>query len=708
MGTRSDTHREIPPFFHSNRLSYRDFNRVYFEPWLQRAYADSVAPFYLQPDPDLATNYLTEFAASYRKDTSDGIRLAMGQHLIRMINDPEKHKLYIQPWHAATVKQREEWLLATWQRQQEDAQESDQRFDRFETPELTLNFAKDPYHLDQLLENLAFDPAVQPYRHVPHGRWDRLHDWTTSSTMTMPSRAVRAFTEDAKIARTSYLFQFAFALVNLAAGLPYQQVKPLRPGLSAEARAELEPGALRGPSAKYCSGCAQIEDDEHPLICCAKCLKKAKRQVWYCGSDCQRIHWPLHKLACGLSLREAEAVAASRTSSKPPPTVWQVANLSFLEEHPRGIWGIKVEGANARSSWFKEGDIIVINLPSFIRPYVSSLEALIAIRTRAIKEKDHVDIGILAYFIRLFCEADNPARATWPPGGEPILKLLADLLEIKFSELQQYAQGVGDRVESGKKLEGVDKHVLSALKQMKMQFADLSLPKQSLTPAAFPFLEGLLTVPSSFYVVTIPTSCPDPELHGHLYPFAVLPSTPTYARSLAAARGLALRVVQAGGTDWHDLGLLFLLACAWMKMDRPVPDRPGAEIVQRRMAEAWRTRKAEMRKELEEWLNLPPGAVLLAEVQAKEELFLEGEADAEGWVDELEGGAGDELELFRGIYRHFLEAPNPELEEMGLLGTAEETASSLSGKKKKNRKKKKKGGKKTHVEAEAEASEQTL
>ena len=65
-------------------------------------------------------------------------------------------------------------------------------------------------------------------------------------------------------------------------------------GLGTAAFENSEPSPVRPGNSAKCHACGKLRADlGAPLLKCARCM-----QVSYCGRDCQKAHWPQHKLDC--------------------------------------------------------------------------------------------------------------------------------------------------------------------------------------------------------------------------------------------------------------------------------------------------------------------------------------------------------------------------------------------------------------------------
>ncbi|GAA6030651.1 hypothetical protein JCM8097_006256 [Rhodosporidiobolus ruineniae] len=703
MTIRANTHREPPPLWsQSSAPDYRTYNDLQLEPWLARAYSETVEPFFLAPDAAYV-KHIDEKAAAIRQDSADALRVAVNETLSVINSNPEEHERVLRPWHEATPRQREDWCLSVWQAEQEERAGLEESVGRAEAPELTLSWARDRYALDRLISNLVFDPTVQPYHHVGHAAFDRLNLPPPSSVP--PSRFARFFAEDAKVYRTTYLVHFCMRLLQILINLVSQDDND-SPSVTTVDAKDAAPNKKKDqsksqdkPAPNYCSNCGEDENKDRALTCCGKCFKQVRRRVWYCNADCQRSHWPQHRVSCGKTLRDAEDSAPSALLSSNQPTANQLSHLRWLDAcTPRAIWGVQitttghavwnaeVQPVSTTSAPVRDRMTVLFKLEPFVRPFVPCLHALRALRNRATLGLSEIDVGALAYYIQL------RAQVLDAPHKDPFIPLLSQLLELDEAEVRRDAQVVRERIEGGTgEVDGLDKYVVAALRQLKSGTADLSYPAQNLRPAAYPFLDGLLLHPTAFYFFKVPEWSTIPERRGLLAPLLVFEDTPSYTRMHAILRRIAFSVLTSRGRDRTELGMLALFAAAWLRA-KPAPSAsaaPSAMVGQDDEAAAgaavrrWTT----LADELEKVLGLAGGTVEKAYRWAE---VMAGEREGED-----EGEVSEDRALLQAAYRHFRETPNPLLSEMGLDGGA------TAGQKRRNRKKKKKGGKKTSEETEA-------
>jgi hypothetical protein len=216
LKVRADTHRIGPPsFLYAKRrnpnLTYRQFNTDRFEPWLRKAFATTVKPFFEGP-AHLYLKYQSPFGVSFRTESLEMARGLASIELPRWMKESTFPDLMVK-WHDLSVEEREDYFLLVCERQQRRAETADFLYRRAECPELVISFAEDPSNFQWLMQQLVLDPnAEQQYRIPPSEDWDRLNDATRSSLP--PSGPLRAFTEDGKSGRMLFLNQFVIQLLE--------------------------------------------------------------------------------------------------------------------------------------------------------------------------------------------------------------------------------------------------------------------------------------------------------------------------------------------------------------------------------------------------------------------------------------------------------------------------------------------------------------
>ncbi|GAA6030497.1 hypothetical protein JCM8097_006175 [Rhodosporidiobolus ruineniae] len=681
---RANTHKERPPSWTASPFSYRHFQRLKYQPWLKRSYADTVKPFYLEQDAHYAF-YTTDFSANIRTANIEVLGELVCGDLPRIVVDEEYNNHFFPAWQGASVRTREDWCLTVWERQHRFSEQSKLFFGQVECPELTLEWASDPYNFHILLSALLFDPAKETYRHVPHPQWDRLNNWSTTLA-TPPSRGVRAFTEEGKIMRAVFLAHFAADLVRVVLDKPYIKPSLIQGGarLPSADRAELlENGTMsvlpRG-GAKSCLNCHRRDVS---LTCCSKCKNAADTLIYYCSRECAVSHWPEHRLRCGKRPTAVEAALTDATARGPAPyTLRQQTNLRYLKQFPRVIWGC--ENRSPNGSVANISDPIFFFLPPFVRPFLPTREAVVALRFRAIKHKSPLDIGILAYLILL---ANGLQNLLPPDEHDPVLQLLANVLDIEVAELWRGAREAKERFAGAEKAEGLDELVVGAIKQMGSGTADTSLPNQHLLPSSFLLFDAILNTPDYFFALPFPpdpasTSKPPIPRTGTVH---VDDDTPSCDRVSPLLRQLSLRIFLTAGEDKRALGVVTLCLLSVMGLERdslgardeeenPPGRQTGANLQGEQLT------REEVTAIIEEYLQLESGAVEEAIEVVEKELSRGEEPEGQDEGDEVR----EENELIRVAVEHFRATVR------GRQALDEGEAAKAGAKKKKNKKKKKK------------------
>ncbi|GAA6030567.1 hypothetical protein JCM8097_006212 [Rhodosporidiobolus ruineniae] len=652
--TRLNTHEpNYPPTWAASPLrSFRDFNRLRIS---------------------------TELAVNVREDCARGLGHTVHE-ISRICRDQARLDRFEKSWHGGSVEQREEWCLAIFEEGKTRAERGYQAYFRDECPELTLSWASDSYNFNTLVLATSFNPNEQQYRHVPDEAWSRLNDWS-SALSTPPSRHVRAFTEEGKLTRSYALARFCLSLFRLVLDEPDDFGPLLKPNVKIDpADYEHFDGedlqkflAIADSTAvEYCASCNRTEKGHGvSLTCCDKC-KRVARTVWYCDA--------------------AAAVAAAGKSSK-PPTTEQLGNITWLESYPRAVWGTSFFGWDEGVRQETDKHWVVFELPEFVRPFSRALNALVALRNRALKEHTDLDVGLLAYFVRLTTRVS--ARGTRLYGtADQWFRLLAPMLDVSTNELNRLEQLASERFEGPDGLAGLDDSVVSAFQQLRSGQADTSYPYQNLLVSATPLLDELLRHPTAFFAFTVPNDSAIASRRGETCIMFVRKDMPAFPAAVELLRRIAGKVVLC--PDPHDvsLGWLILLVWGWLGLGGYVLEGDEEDKVQTaREVEAMEVRKQSIVTELAERLELEVAELdLLAYVA---EYGYRGLDDAY----EAEGADLKVLEEVRSVLRHYRTPPCPETESLGWTGFATRPPP----KKKKNKKKKKKGGKKQENEKPEDA-----
>jgi hypothetical protein len=123
---RADTHDfdHDPPCWTEAKaqvpsLTYQQFNEEQYEPWLKKAYADDVKPFFERPAVNFA-KYLGNLSMSFHANLVLSIQKLATQAIPELQRHPSYPSL-LKKWREMSVTEREDVLLQNWERQQEEA-----------------------------------------------------------------------------------------------------------------------------------------------------------------------------------------------------------------------------------------------------------------------------------------------------------------------------------------------------------------------------------------------------------------------------------------------------------------------------------------------------------------------------------------------------------------------------------------------------------
>ncbi|GAA5858219.1 hypothetical protein JCM8547_005695 [Rhodosporidiobolus lusitaniae] len=184
--------------------------------------------------------------------------------------------LATEAWEAGSIKEREDTLLVALEQNHLGS-----RVMRLDLPELTLSWAANPANLHHMLMEQLFDPKDRTltHRHIPHPGWDRLNDASLATTPV--SRAMRAFTEEAKLVRA-----FSMALTTLTLmEVIIDKLADRTDTKYAQARLPFQKRGLSikkdpGGGFRKCFACGRWEQPDQKLLFCESC-RKVDRYVAY-------------------------------------------------------------------------------------------------------------------------------------------------------------------------------------------------------------------------------------------------------------------------------------------------------------------------------------------------------------------------------------------------------------------------------------------
>ncbi|GAA5945384.1 hypothetical protein JCM10213_007597 [Rhodosporidiobolus nylandii] len=547
--------------FTESKLSFREWNKRVYEPWLKAAYDQSIKPYYLQP-----SHIFNKYDGEYARGVKESLKQAD----------------ICQLWRSKTVKEREEAVLLTWERQARRAETGDLSYRRDCTPGLVLKWADDPYNFEDLVRAQLLPPNSDfKYRIVRNKEWERLN---APASSLPPSRGTREFVEEeGYLDRHLFLAQFTTQLIFAMTGMPEEErdmirtgVKPSKEDYEAASQSwktrglPITVGSGATDGVQRCTTCLAPET-EKKLTCCAKC-KAIGRLVWYCGRDCQVKDYKgdkgkqPHKKQCGKPLAETAAPFDPTRQNFASPA--QLRLLEWLRSMPRCVWAVSDAEEDGRGGFHKERTT-VFNLPSFVSRYCTTLSALHAIREKASSEKDDISIGIIATFISLVrtrAEEALEGQRTFKPVQlsedevKEHLDILALYLEFEADEQKsrmERAMLVAEEAVAEKE----EYEVIKALfEQLKTGKADLAYG--SISPSSANHLDHLLADLRSFFTFpALPLKAGKADLPSRLripLPEDIKPFEP----SVAAIRSLAFRAIESSERDSLAVGVLMLFVSA--------------------------------------------------------------------------------------------------------------------------------------------------
>ncbi|GAA6030482.1 hypothetical protein JCM8097_006169 [Rhodosporidiobolus ruineniae] len=514
--TRAHTHlrRDPPAWTESGLSSYRDFN-VRYEAWLASAYGDDVKPFYLGPESSYV-KYTSEIGVSFRRNHAGALATSVSA-ILELVHDPELKRKFFGRWNGASVAQREKWVLEVFERNHRQSEEVGRQFLRNECPELTLeNMATDPSHLETLVYSLLFLPGGgEPYRHVPHARWDRVNLWSSSLSFP-PSRGVRAFSEGGIIFRALCLAEFCRQIMRAVMGLPPTVARPQKDNikLTKEERADLGLRDSRG--GKACEACARyavwgIEPSS---------TAPSSEEVPTNPSSGQEQLWELP-----LFVRPfVDSLAA----------LIELRNRAILEKRERDL------------------DLLALTLQ------------LLDTASRSSPSGDRDPSAVSLAKLSL----SDPATA---------VESLAALLETDAEAIHRRAEVARTRFEAGEAFAGVDGLVVSTLKQLQSGQSNPSLPEEFFHESPLPLLDALLIDDRAFFALGVPSRPGTSPSAVPTHVFYLPESVPCLEQVLASLRWHTFELLAAGGKIWASLGLVALFVGASLGLER-APTRAQLEV----------------------------------------------------------------------------------------------------------------------------------
>lgn len=199
--------------------------------------------------------------------------------------------------------------------------------------------------------------------------------------------------------------------------------------------------------------------------------------------DCRVVDWKArHKQECGKSLIETANPPEAPSGGDFLPEF----DISWLRQFPFAVWGCSYQDAlDDQPGKYGEMKKQLYDLPSFVRPYLATLDKLIELRNRALRKRNDFDIGLLALYVRKFL-LTQPGFNEQNVNDQPYLGLLAGGLGLEKVDLLRKAATAQDKIDRGKTK--VEPLVLFCFKQLENRAPEsVSLP---------PFLRDLPACPN--------------------------------------------------------------------------------------------------------------------------------------------------------------------------------------------------------------------
>ncbi|GAA5958237.1 hypothetical protein JCM10213_006844, partial [Rhodosporidiobolus nylandii] len=299
---RAYTHDHGCIEYTASGMSFKDWNRGY-ENWLAKKYSDEVKPWYLQAPQSSFARYNSEFGHALISSYISGIRKNV-QGLRIVLGNESGMTVFDEFEHIYTQEQREDAVLKCFKRPIIASEKFSTSYPRDDCPELTVAWVTEGRNFRSLCEHLVPpEGSSEDVILFPNRAFSRLQDPESApggSSFVM-SQGQRVYVHDGYMRRHVGLTTFCIQLVQTILGSSEEEleIKGIRraPRISAEERKELSatltPGAEATPpryrpdAYKMCEQCNNYETTEKRFTCCAACKKKARREVFYCGRECQ-------------------------------------------------------------------------------------------------------------------------------------------------------------------------------------------------------------------------------------------------------------------------------------------------------------------------------------------------------------------------------------------------------------------------------------
>ncbi|GAA5887036.1 hypothetical protein JCM6882_009427 [Rhodosporidiobolus microsporus] len=553
-------------------LDFEKWNRDWYEPWLARSYGRDAKPWY-----DAPSAVFVKYAEGETGRALIQQKYEVARRLVTMLNnllDGEDGAARFAVFHQyetiLSQAEREDAVLRTFKRPLDAATKFDTTYKRDDCPELTLErMTTGTNFRDLCLSLLPHEESSHPFSVVrsPGGVFERLQDPNSapgpSTRMTGVTAGIRIWYEDGMAARHVALLTFCVHLIMTIFGAKEEDLetqgiqkvhikRDVRDTLSKASVAGHEgaPPRHRPDAFKSCVNCGNVETDKK-FTCCGSCKAKVGRYHYYCSRECQVADWKVqHKAICGRPLADSQAfesAAAQRSELDEVRKLWtkQVSQL------PRCVfYRPSAEGPHDWTSW---------DVPNFVRPFRLTVAKLKEIVGKALDTKDGVSIGILMAFLRLaspYTGGDGHATAE---ETESMLCRVFDVSQDELSEMEKAAE---------REIQQREEYALvkSCFEQIKTETPDTSFPDLTIPPSALFMYDALEVYPTTFFAINM-----SPEVfplkdeggpHSRVRASELPRSVKPYEATLAAVRALAFRVLEEGGRDRLNVGMLNALYCA--------------------------------------------------------------------------------------------------------------------------------------------------
>ncbi|ORY89490.1 hypothetical protein BCR35DRAFT_329415 [Leucosporidium creatinivorum] len=413
---------------HLTILDYPGRVREWNSKWERRlaVFYDPNSPPFIDERQDAVelAAYLDEWAYTCREAGAKSVR---GQGLVLMETTTAKdfEQRYAEPWRRKPKAEREEIVLQVLEHVHRGRAAGPARGEsmRMLAPEITLEqlAGGKGEGLLKLANSLVVEGWTQERQwsvFVRNKAFERKCLFNFDQDTLLPaSKALRAFQEEQRLTRHSYLFEVVLDLFRVIEGkklveqgaINYNPREYSATNNPASVANEGRLPELRKNEAVFesCTGCPKTASHLAPkkFLYCSKCLS-AGRHVPWCSSECMKANFKLgvkHKDTCGQTLKDASAVplfSSPATSSRPLNQHLQVQFRSF-----------EAFNAEAKAIWFFSGRMPdsgrLFQAPLYVVGKVGDAfsttqqqtERMMAIRDSAIHQRDDKSLGILLGYL---------------------------------------------------------------------------------------------------------------------------------------------------------------------------------------------------------------------------------------------------------------------------------------------------------------------